>query len=133
MFKKINEILKSTNSKKYFQKFSISFVNDISKKINKEIINMTLLEIFEKKELCNGKYLDNYYHNLKVVNDKEIQENEELKKILNKTYSELYEEYINSKEFKINEINRLKDKNMDDEYIENYLYHAKYFIGFFSH
>jgi len=133
MFKKINEILKSTNSKKYFQKFSISFVNDISKKINKEIINMTLLEIFVKKELCNGKYLDNYYHNLKVINDKEIQENEELKKILNKTYSELYEEYINSKEFKINEINRLKDKNMDDEYIENYLYHAKYFIGFFSH
>ena len=133
MFKKINEILKSTNSKKYFQKFSISFVNDISKKINKEIINMTLLEILEKKELCNGKYLDNYYHNLKVINDKEIQENEELKKILNKTYSELYEEYINSKEFKINEINRLKDKNMDDEYIENYLYYAKYFIGFFSH
>ena len=133
MFKKINEILKATNSKLYFQKFPISFVNDISKKINKAIINMTLLEIFEKKELCNGKHLDNYYHNLKVVNDKEIQENEILKKILNKKYCELYEEYINSKEFKIDEINRLKDKKMDDDYIENYLYHAKYFIGFFSH
>ena len=133
LIKRLNETLKRIGSKLFFQKFPQNLVGDINKVSNKEILNMTLLEIFENKELCNGKYLDNYYHNLKVVNDKEIQENEELKKILNKTYSELYEEYINSKEFKINEINRLKDKNMDDEYIENYLYHAKYFIGFFSH
>ena len=133
MFKKINEVLKYEESKLYFQKFPISFVNDISKKINKEIINMTLLEIFKKKELCNGKYLDNYYHNLKVLKNGEVQENEELKKILNKKYCELYEDYLNSKEFRICQINRLKEKNMDDKYIEKYLYHAKYYIGFFSH
>ena len=88
--------------------------------------------IFPKKLTKKLNELNNYYHNLKVVNDKEIQENEELKKILNKTYSELYEEYINSKEFKIDEINRLKDKNMEKSYIERYIYLSKHFIDFYS-
>ena len=125
LIKRLNETLKRIGSKLFFQKFPQNLVGDINKVSNKEILNMTLLEIFENKELCNEKDLENYYHNLKVVNDKEIQENEILKKILNKTYSELYEEYINSKEFKIDEINRLKDKNMEKSYIERYIYLSK--------
>ena len=132
LIKRLNETLKRIGSKLFFQKFPQNLVGDINKVSNKEILNMTLLEIFENKELCNEKDLENYYHNLKVVNDKEIQENEILKKILNKTYSELYEEYINSKEFKIDEINRLKDKNMEKSYIERYIYLSKHFIEFFS-
>ena len=110
LVKNLNETLKKIGSKLFFQKFPQNLVGNVNKNSNKEIINMTLLEIFEKKELCNEKDLDNYYHNLKVVKNKEIQENEELKKIFNKKYSKLYEEYINSKEFKIDEINRLKRK-----------------------
>ena len=53
----------------------------------------------------NEKGLLNYSHNLKVVQNDEIKENEEFKKIFNKSFSELYEEYINSNEFKIDEIN----------------------------
>ena len=132
LIKKLNETLKRIGSKLFFQKFPQNLVGDINRISNKEIINMTLLEIFEKKELCNEKDLENYYHNLKVVKDKEIQENEILKKILNKKYCELYEEYINSKEFKIDEINRLKDKNMEKSYIERYIYLSKHFIEFFS-
>ena len=66
---------------------------------------MTLQEIFEKKELYLIKdkaTLDNYLHN------KDLIQNEELNMIMNKTICELYEEYINSDEFKISEINRLK-------------------------
>ena len=132
LHKKLNEIIKSNGSKLYFQKFPIYFVSDIKKERNKKIINMTLLKIIENQELYKLNELNNYYHNLKVVNDKEIQENEVLKKILNKTYSELYEEYINSKEFKIDEINRLKDKNMEKSYIERYIYLSKHFIDFYS-
>ena len=132
LVKNLNETLKKIGSKLFFQKFPQNLVGNVNKNSNKEIINMTLLEIFEKKELCNEKDLDNYYHNLKVVKNKEIQENEELKKILNKKYCELFEDYLNSKEFKIDEINRLKEKNMNDEYIERYIYLSKHFIEFFS-
>ena len=125
---KLNYIL--NGSKLYFQKFPIYFVSDINKERNKKIINMTLLEIIESQELYKSNELNNYYHNLKVVNDKEIEENEELKEILNKKYCELYKDYLNSKEFIIDEINRLK-KKMDDSYIEKYIYLAKHFIEFF--
>ena len=43
------------------------------------------------------------------MQSEEIKENEEFKKIMNKTFCQLYEEYINSNEFN-NEINRLKRK-----------------------
>ena len=91
---------------------------------------MTLSEIFEKKEVYSSNDL-NFKHNLKVVQTKEIKENEELKEILNKKYCELFEEYINSKEFNIDEINRLEEK-FDDSYIESYKNLARHFIEFFA-
>ena len=51
---------------------------------------------------------------------------------MNKTIGELYKEYINSDEFKINEINRLKNNKMQDEYIAKYISLAKNLIEFFS-
>ena len=131
LYKKINEALKNKKSKLYFVKFPISFVNDIKRNTNKDIINKSLLEIMLNKGLYNENDLSNYYHNLKVVGNKEILENEELKAILNKKYCELFEEYINSKEFNINEINRLKNNNMEDVYIKKYIYQSKYFMEYF--
>ena len=96
---------------------------------------MTLQEIFEKKELYSFKdkvTLDNYLHNKNLFKNEEIKENEELNMIMNKTIRELYEEYINSDEFKINEINRLKNNKMQDEYITKYISLAKNLIEFFS-
>ena len=91
---------------------------------------MTLLEIFEKEELYE-KDDSNYKHNLKVVKSEDVQDNAEFKSILNKKYSELFEEYINSKEFE-DEIERLKEKKMEDDYIKIYINLAKHFIEFFS-
>ena len=65
------------------------------------------------------------------MQSEEVKENEEFKKILNKTYRNLYEEYINSDEFKIDEINRIKNKN-GDEYIKRYIFLARHLIEFFS-
>ena len=65
---------------------------------------MTLQEVFENEELYFLKdklALNNYLHNMKILQDEEIKENEEFKIILNENISELYEEYINSDEFKI--------------------------------
>ena len=132
LYKKINEILKSKQNKLYFVKFPISFVNDIKLDTNRELINITLLEIISNKDIYNEKDLNNYYHNLKVIENEEINKNEELKEILNKKYFELFEEYINSKEFNIDEIKRLKNNNMDNIYIERYIYQSKNFIEYYS-
>ena len=132
LYKKINQILKNKQSKLYFTKFPISFVNDIRKNNNKNIINKTLLEIMLNKELYKEKDLNNYYCNLKVLENKETKEIQELKEILNKKFCELFDEYINSKEFNIDEIKRLKNNNMDNIYIERYIYQSKHFIEYFA-
>ena len=63
---------------------------------------------------------------------KEQNENLELMIILDKKYRELFEDYLDSEEFKIKEINRLKNanKNWDEYYIEKYKYLAKNYIEF---
>ena len=135
LINKLNDKLKSIRSNKYFMKFPQNFVSDISQKRNKEIVNMTLKEIFEKKELYkqeNEIGFDNYLHNLKVIQSEIIKENSEFKKILNKTFRELYEEYINSDEFKIGEIGRLKEHKMEDDYIKKYIYLSRELIDFFN-
>jgi hypothetical protein len=129
---KINFILKDNYIKSYLEKFPQHLVCDVTKRSNKDLINMTLEEIFEKKELYIKGDLSKYDHNLKVIKSEEVQKNSELKAILNKKYSELFEEYINSKEFKVDEINRLKDNEMSDIYIKRYIYLSKNFIKFFS-
>ena len=132
LHKKINDILNNKQNKLYFEKFPISFVNDIRKITNKDIINKTLSEIILNKELYNEKDLSNYHHNIKVLENKEVKEIEEFNDILNKKYFELFNEYINSKEFNIGEINRLKNNNMDNIYIERYIYQSKHFIEYFA-
>ena len=135
LINKLNDKLKGIGSTKYFMKFPQNFVSDISQKRNKEIVNLTLKEIFEKKELYkqeNEIGFDNYLHNLKVIQSEIIKENSEFKKILNKTFRELYEEYINSDEFKIGEIGRLKEHKMEDDYIKKYIYLSRELIDFFN-
>ena len=127
---KLNMILKNKNINSYFEIFQQHFVGDVTKRTNNQLMNMTLEEIFEKKELYQESELETYKHNLNLVKSIEIQENKEIKNILNKKLYLIFEEYINSKEFLIDEINRLKNKKMDNEYIKKYIYLTKHFIEF---
>ena len=129
LIQKINMIIKNKGGILFFKKFQQHFIDDVSKKTNRELLNMTLEEIFRKKEMYIDKELPNYYYNLTLIESKEIQENEDLKNILNLKYSELYEEYINSKDFSI-DVDRLKKKNNDNFYIQKYINLAKHFIEF---
>ena len=129
---KINMIIKKHGGKIFFEIFKQHFVSDVTRKRNMELINMTLEEIFRKKELYHETDINFYYHNLNLVNSKEIQENKELKNILNLKLIKIFQEYINSKEFNIDEINRLKSKNMKDSYIKRYIYLAQNFIQFIT-
>ena len=128
LIQNINMMIKNMGGKLFFKKFQQHFVSDVSINSNKELLNMTLGEIFRKKEFYQKNDLRYYYHNIKLIESKEIQENEDLTNILNLKYFELYEEYINSKEFLI-DVNRLK-KNNDDLYIQRYINLARHFIDF---
>ena len=132
---KLNEKLKNIGSNKYFEKFPPHFVSDIDKKRNKKIFGMTLSELFLNKEIYNSEKkngLNNYLHNMKVAKNKEIYDNIEFRNIMERTIGELYEEYINSYEFKTFEINRLKNDKMEDDYVNRYVYIANHLIEFFS-
>ena len=51
---------------------------------------------------------------------------------MNKKYYEIFEEYANSEEFLVKEIERLKEKKMADDYIQNYINVAKHYVEYFS-
>ena len=94
---------------------------------------MSLKDIFLDENLYINEDKDGkekYEHNSNVVKSDEIKNNEKLQNILNKTFSQLYQDYINSDEFKVNEINRLKrDKKQDNDYIERFTFIAG--LGYF--
>ena len=121
LINKLEVLRKKIKFKNYFCKFPSFFAKDVKIDRNKKILNITLREIFEKEELYNYENengLKNYKHNLIIVQTKEIKEDEEFKKILNKTFYELYKEYLD--DFKIEENKNLKNKRENDNYIETY-------------
>ena len=117
----INLIFQNIGIKNYFEKFSL---NHINKKNKIKIMNMTLKQFIEKNE-SSKKKVD---HNVYILNILEKYKKPVLKRILNTSLKELYEAYINSDEFKVNEINRLKKKNMNDWYINRYIFLSKNFL-----
>lgn len=131
----LNIKLKKAGHKKFFEIFSPSFAGKVSIEKEKLILEKTLSDIFSNKELYMEKnnILSNYKHNLEIIDQIKSNEDAELNIILNKKYSDIFEEYINSKEF-IDEIQRLKNsKNKkDDNYIERYIYLSRHFIEFCS-
>ena len=135
LINKLNTKLKGIGINNYFEKFPQFLVSDVDRMRNKKILNLTLREILEKQELYineNEKGLENYLHNLEVIKSKEVKENEIFNNILNKTFCELYEEYLNSDEFRIDELSRIKQNIMQDDYIRRYKDIAKNLIKFFS-
>ena len=99
--------------------------------LNKELKNIGSKKYFEKLYIYeNEKGLSNFWHNLKIIQSEEIKKNEKFQKLFNKTFGELYIEYLD--EFKINEQNRLKNKKMSDDYLKEYLELLESLIEFFS-
>ena len=132
LYDKLEKLRRSIKCKLYFTKFPSLFVNDIDRKRNKNYLNLTIKEIMTNEGYYKSKNdLEKYQLNLKIVESKKIQENEEFQNILNMIYLELIEEYINSNEFKIGELNYLKMKKFDDKYINKYKELAEEIINFF--
>ena len=118
----LNNKLKKAGYKLFFEYFPQCFAGVVIKEKEKIYLNMELRQFFEKKDLYKQKNLTNYYHNLKVLKQLKDDKNEIIEAILDKKYIDLFNEYLNSKEFKIDEMNRLKNvankHKKDDYYIE---------------
>ena len=123
----INLKLQNLGIKNYFEKFSLNHINKQNKIV---IMNMTLKQFIEKNEAYHKQKnpKKKVHHNAYILNILEKYKNPVLKMILNTSLKELYEAYINSDEFKVDEINRLKKKNMNDWYINRYIFLSKNFL-----
>ena len=96
-------------------------------------------EDFLSQNLCIGKEnkkstLDKYHHNLSVLeylkNNKEISRKSNFNNIKNMKLYEIYDEYLNSKEFKM-DISKLKQQKETDKYIKKYISRAINLIDYF--
>ena len=63
----INAILKKAGCINLFEKFQQDVIYHLVKKFNKNVLDMTLEDIFTKKELYNENNLEKYNHNLKLI------------------------------------------------------------------
>ena len=133
---KINMKLKKAGHETFIESFPQEFAANVTKEFNRSIINMTFGQILKTERFYSSKklYQYNYKKNSEIVNSINEGRNSDLKELLNKKFSELFEEYLNSDEFKINEIQRLRNskKPKDIIYIKKYEHFANNLIEFFT-
>ena len=135
---KINMKLKKEGYETFIESFPQEFAANVTKEFNRSIINMTFGQILKTERFYSSKklyqYKYNYKKNSEIVNSINDGRNSDLKELLNKKFSELFEEYLNSDEFKINEIQRLRNskKSKDIIYIKKYEHFANNLIEFFT-
>ena len=133
----INQKLKLAGSEKFFNFLQQIFISNVSKEMNKEVLDLTFKEIFSKN-FCriNNKTDSNnqkYYDNLSVLEylekNKNISQKSNYNIFKNMRYYQIFEEYLRSKEFEI-EIDFLRQKE-NEEYIKKYIQLAYNLNAFF--
>lgn len=145
---RINQLLKSAKSKESFDLLPQCFIINITKKVNKAVMNMTLKALFscdflkekliieskEGKDKMSIIDLKKYERNKKVIkyleNNNIIMKNSKFNIIGNMTFSEAFEEYLKSDEFE-KEIQKLEQEGNDMNYIKDYIVKAFGFIKYF--
>ena len=132
LIKKINKILKKIKCPPYFEKFQKNLVLNIATKNYKKHLDLTLEEIISKKKLYEiknkGNNFKNYYYNLTALNKlksvefKYVIEKTEINNILKKKFHDLFQDYLNSDEFK-EQIEEMKNdvNEYSNDYIERYI------------
>lgn len=131
LVKKMNKELKKGGSKKYFALFPQEIVADVTRKRNKKLLNMTLRQVITNSELYKSKSYNNFIHNINVLESLNDSKNNILENLLNSKYSELFAQYLKSDSFE-NDVNKLKQKEEKEIYIERYEYLSKTWLEFFS-
>ena len=129
LFEKTNELFKE-RYKKEIKRLPQSFISNATKKMNKLMMKKTykdlLLFDFESKKDVD---LRNYESNKEVISYLE-KKNFEHCEFVNMTYEQIFNEYLNSKEFE-NEIDHLIEIEQI-EYVKNYIIKAINYISYYT-
>jgi hypothetical protein len=136
----LNKRLKLAGSKYLFNYLSQNFIINVTKKMNRDNLYLTFKEIFSKnfskdKDKTIQKNLKKLRQNISVINYLEkneiISQKSNYKYYKDKKYHEIYDEYLNSKEFE-EDIIKLKNEVEDEEYINRYIKIALNLNKFFT-
>ena len=140
----INENLKNAGSKYFFSFLPQIFISSISREKNNQVLDLTYRQILSMdfvNDIDEDKYKNKkvdyskYKNNLRVLEyldeHPDICKNSGFDIIGNMKYKDLLEQYFNSEEFD-KAIQKLKDENEEEEYIEEYQNKAKTYIQFFA-
>lgn len=97
IFKKLSSLIKHEESQIFFFSLPSYFSNNLNFQLNKEIISMTVREIFSMIPACFSE-IDKVRvnHNISMMNRLKI---DELEAILSKTWKEMFDEYIASSDY----------------------------------
>jgi hypothetical protein len=132
---RINTLLENAGSENLFDFLPQSFIINVTKKFNKSIINMKYKDILLYE--CVENYVDykKYEHNIEVMdylnNNPEIMKKANFTVFGEMTFSDMFKQYLNSKEFEL-ELENLKSNNESDVYINNYKELSEKFIDYYS-
>ena len=133
-----NKKLKNVGSKKFFKNLPQVFITNLKKEEIRSILNKTYKDILTnnfiewKKPGSKGKNNNNYLYNKSVLEYLEKNKNrfKELNyNMFNMTYSQLYNEYLESVEFEEEIANLTKKETL--KYTKNYILKAINFINYF--
>ena len=132
----LNEKLTEAGFNDSFAKLPQSFVRNVKKGLNSKFMNKTVGQIFKGKETYIKEEKTNHEHNSVIVDQIEQSGNPELNIILNTKICHFFDEYLESEEFLVTEINRLKNskrkEEKDDYYFLKYIYLTKQWKKFYT-
>ena len=147
---RINQILKNSKSKYFFDLLPQCFIINITKKKNQPIMKMPFKNLltydFISEELREGNHntvfnrykrivdIKKYQNNLRVMeylkNNQEIVKRSKFDIISNMTVNQMFNEYLKSDEFE-KEVNKLEEEGDDINYIKDYISKAFGYVNYF--
>ena len=136
----LNKMLKYSGSKYFFDYLPQSFITNVTKAGNKKILNMTLEDFFSKdfsefEDKNTEKNSEKWTAGKNVIKnieneDENIREKSNFNIYKKMKYYQIYNEYLNSKEFE-EDIIKIEVKE-GEEYTKQYINLAYHLIDYFS-
>ena len=132
----LNWKLRKKNINKDFQRLDQNYITDVTKTYNKYLFEKTLKEIIKEKPKVKDKENakkkeDKRRQNIKLIEELEESGDEDLKHIFEMNMEELFNEYLDSKEFE-ESIYDLRRKKFYFDYIQNYIQIAENLVNYYK-
>ena len=132
----LNWKLRKKNINKDFQRLDQNYITDVTKTYNKYLFEKTLKEIIKEKPKVKDKENakkkeDKWRQNIKLIEELEESGDEDFKHIFEMNIEELFNEYLDSKEFE-ESIYDLRRKKFYFDYIQNYIQIAENLVNYYK-